>query len=459
MENIFNENDINSNFEFGKDFNNNSLVNEFNANENSKDDLASILNDDTSIMDDYNKDIFNTDLNKVNNEENNLEETNSINFENLPGNESIETPIENDTADKIFNDLKNDSFNYETFGNDSNIFGESTSDTFGSNSNNSEELTDDTFLNFNNDNDNEYDYDSIPFDDSIFNTLPEDNTFNDTITDNQEDVKIDIPEDKSLEDIKIDIPEDKSLEDIKIDIPEENDTTLESIKIDTIDTEDNNKEEDKQQEKEDFYKEMDNSINELKANTDFTINENENVLSDINNLFTKVNNNVKEASDVFARNVEMKKILDNRFEELKQIQSEIEDSKKKNYDEINSYKEEVINNLTEKKNEIEEKLELLKKLQSDFDKEKNEFETYKKDEIEKISKMRKEEETSFETRRNELNELEDKLRKQKDFLEDEKRQLSLDQIQYESDKNELANNMIKFNDIVSKFTSGIDGIN
>ena len=34
------------------------------------------------------------------------------------------------------------------------------------------------------------------------------------------------------------------------------------------------------------------------------------------------------------------------------------------------------------------------------------------------------------------------LRKQKDALDEERNQLSLDRIQYESDKNELANNLL-----------------
>ena len=57
------------------------------------------------------------------------------------------------------------------------------------------------------------------------------------------------------------------------------------------------------------------------------------------------------------------------------------------------------------------------------------------------------------------NELEDKLRKQKDSLDEEKRQLSLDRIQYEADKNELANNMLKFNEIVGTFTDGVGNLN
>ena len=48
------------------------------------------------------------------------------------------------------------------------------------------------------------------------------------------------------------------------------------------------------------------------------------------------------------------------------------------------------------------------------------------------------------------------MRKQKDALDEERNQLSLDKIQYEADKNELANNLLKFNQIVDSFTIGME---
>jgi len=54
--------------------------------------------------------------------------------------------------------------------------------------------------------------------------------------------------------------------------------------------------------------------------------------------------------------------------------------------------------------------------------------------------------------------VEDALRKQKDALDEERSQLSLDMIQYEADKNELANNLLKFNEIVASFTNGMEKI-
>ena len=52
-----------------------------------------------------------------------------------------------------------------------------------------------------------------------------------------------------------------------------------------------------------------------------------------------------------------------------------------------------------------------------------------------------------------------RLHKEKELFEEEKRQLELDRIKYETDKNELANNLLKFNELVGDFTVGIDRFN
>ena len=96
----------------------------------------------------------------------------------------------------------------------------------------------------------------------------------------------------------------------------------------------------------------------------------------------------------------------------------------------------------------------MKETQANLEKEKQEFETYKKKEQENIDRVQKEVQSAYDDRREELNHIEDVLRKQKDSLDEERSQLSLDRIQYESDKNELANNLLKFNEIVNSFTNG-----
>ena len=180
--------------------------------------------------------------------------------------------------------------------------------------------------------------------------------------------------------------------------------------------------------------------------------------TDINSLFDRVNVNVKEASDIFRKNTEMKEKIDARFDELKKLQSEIEKTKQSQIDEVNKYKDEVYAKLTSKKEEIEQRLNTLKEVQASLEKEKNEFEAYKKKEKENIEDIKKEVQRDYDSRREELNGIEDKLRKQKDSLDAERNELTLEKIQYESDKNELANNLLKFNELVDSFTNGMSGI-
>ena len=198
----------------------------------------------------------------------------------------------------------------------------------------------------------------------------------------------------------------------------------------------------------------DTSVDELSKLTEYE--EPEIDTTDINGLFDKVNVNVKEASDIFRKNTEMKDKIDLRFNELKKLQSEIEKSKQENIAEVDRYKEEVVQKLTGKKQEIEDRLNVLKNLQADLEKEKNEFEKYKEEEKEKIEATKKNIESAYDERKQELSHIEDILRKQKDSLDEQRSQLSLDKIQYEADKNELANNLLKFNELVNSFTNGVN---
>ena len=197
----------------------------------------------------------------------------------------------------------------------------------------------------------------------------------------------------------------------------------------------------------------DTPIEELKELTEYEENKIEE--TDINRLFDRVSINVQDASDIFRKNTDLKQKIDTRFEELKKIQSEIENSRKTQIDEINAYKDEVYNKLTEKKDEIEKRLNLLKETQATLEKEKQEFEVYKKKEQQNIDRIQKEVQSAYDDRREELSHIEDVLRKQKDALDEERSQLSLDRIQYEADKNELANNLLKFNELVNTFTNGV----
>ena len=178
--------------------------------------------------------------------------------------------------------------------------------------------------------------------------------------------------------------------------------------------------------------------------------------TNINSLFDKLSVNVKDASEIFRKNTNLKEKIDTRFEELKSLQGELENSRRKQIEEIDKYRDEVLDKLAEKKAEIEKRLNVLKDLQATLEKEKTEFEEYKRKEQANISKIQKEVQSAYDDRREELEHIEEVLRKQKDSLDEERNQLSLDKIQYEADKNDLANNLLKFNQIVNTFTNGIE---
>ena len=198
----------------------------------------------------------------------------------------------------------------------------------------------------------------------------------------------------------------------------------------------------------------DTPIEELKKLTEYKDDDIDS--TNINNLFDRLSVNVKDASEIFKKNTNLKEKIDTRFEELKSLQNELTNSRKKQMEEIDKYRDEVLYKLTEKKTEIENRLNILKDLQATLEKEKTEFEEYKRKEQANISKVQKEVQSAYDERREELEHIEDVLRKQKDALDEERNQLSLDKIQYESDKNELANNLLKFNQIVNSFTNGIE---
>ncbi len=187
--------------------------------------------------------------------------------------------------------------------------------------------------------------------------------------------------------------------------------------------------------------------------------ESKNVSKDINSMFEKASSRVQEAKSIFAKNVEMKRQIDEKFKELERAKAEHERENKANVDKINAYKESVVTKLREKKNEIGEQVARLKDAQNKYTEEKTNFENYKKEELEKMRILKREQKQELDDRKKELDILTDSLKQQRDEIEEEKRQLELDRIRYEADKNELANNLLKFNELVGDFTVNIDKFN
>lgn len=180
---------------------------------------------------------------------------------------------------------------------------------------------------------------------------------------------------------------------------------------------------------------------------------------DINSMFEIATSSVLEAKNIFAKNVEMKEQIDAKFKQLEEEKKEHERIKQADVAKINAYKEAVTSKLKEKKSELDAQVQKLKDARNKYEEEKTRFETYKKEEFERVKELKKQQRIEMEERQKELDSLTEVLKQQKEEIEEEKRQLELDRIKYESDKNELANNLLKFNDLVSDFTVNMDKFN
>lgn len=196
-------------------------------------------------------------------------------------------------------------------------------------------------------------------------------------------------------------------------------------------------------------KESSKNINQNSINKSVEIN-------DLNQLFSKVSNNVKGASEIVNRNAEIKKKIEERFEELRRLQQEHEENKKKDYAEINAYKDEVYGKLQQKKNDIERDLVALRTEQEKFDKEKQSFENYKNNSLADLKKLEKELKDSYESRSKNIEQVELGLVKRKEQLDNERESIAKERESIQKEREELANNLLQFNKLVDDFTNGID---
>ncbi len=179
---------------------------------------------------------------------------------------------------------------------------------------------------------------------------------------------------------------------------------------------------------------------------------------DINSIFKMANNNVKEATNIFHRNMEMKLRIEEKYKQLKREREDFELKKVADQKKIDAYKEEVYGKLKSKKNEIEAEINNLKIAQKKLEQDKSNFEEQKREELAKIRQEKNKDIEEIQEKRSELETLEVSLRLERENIEEEKRQLELDRIKYESDMSELTNNLVKFNELVGDFSTGMERI-
>lgn len=180
--------------------------------------------------------------------------------------------------------------------------------------------------------------------------------------------------------------------------------------------------------------------------------------ADINNIFKMANNNVKEATNIFHKNMEMKLKIEEKYKQFKREKEDFELKKIADQKKIEAYKEEVYSKLKSKKNEIEAEINNLKIAQKKLEQEKSNFEEQKREELAKIRQEKNKNLEEIGEKRSELETLEVSLRLERENIEEEKHQLELDRIKYESDMSELTNNLLKFNELVGDFTNGMGRI-
>lgn len=171
--------------------------------------------------------------------------------------------------------------------------------------------------------------------------------------------------------------------------------------------------------------------------------------NDLNQLFSKVSNNVKGASEIVNRNAEIKRKIDERFDELRRLQQQHETNKQKDIAEINAYKDEVYSKLQQKKLDMEKDIKELRSAQEKLEKEKKEFEAYKATSLANLNKLEKELKESYDNRSKNIEQVEIGLVKRKE-------QLDIERASIVKEKEELADNLMKFNKLVSDFTQGIE---
>ena len=178
--------------------------------------------------------------------------------------------------------------------------------------------------------------------------------------------------------------------------------------------------------------------------------------TDLNQLFNRVSNNVKGASEIVNRNAEIKRKIEEKFNELRRLQQEHENNKKKDYEEINAYRDEVYAKLQQKKVDIETDIRTLRSDQEKFEKERNSFEEYKNTSLANLNKLEKELKDSYETRNKNIEQVELGLVKRKEQLDIERANIAKEKEQIKKERDELAKNLVQFNKLVSDFTQGID---
>lgn len=183
---------------------------------------------------------------------------------------------------------------------------------------------------------------------------------------------------------------------------------------------------------------------------------------DIQAMFERINSNVREATDIFNKNIEMRDQLAvdiSKIEEEKEqmiadkaaFERRINDE----YQRLNTKKEQEEAKLAEARRELEVQIDKLNNDNHKLEVDRITFETRKNEEYQKFSEYKEMEQQKIEQLKNEVNLEKEKLNSYRLDLEEEKRRLRINQVRLDNERNELATNLNKFNELVNNFNYGI----
>lgn len=184
--------------------------------------------------------------------------------------------------------------------------------------------------------------------------------------------------------------------------------------------------------------------------------------SDIHSMFERINNNVKEATDIFNQNIKMRNELVNDMEKLEEERNQIINDKtaferriNEEYQRLNQKKDSQEAKLKESKMILEREIQKLEIDNQKLEQERNNFEVKKNEEYNRFSEYKEKEEGIIKSIKSELDLEKEKLDLYKNDLEEEKRRFKISQVKLDNERNELAINLNKFNELVNNFTFGI----
>ena len=166
-------------------------------------------------------------------------------------------------------------------------------------------------------------------------------------------------------------------------------------------------------------------------------------VKDIKKFFDLANDNVKSATEIFNKCVDMRKKVEKEKQELEKLRKEHEDKSN-----IKTLKENMFQKLKEKKKEIDDEVANYKADKTALEKEKQEFASQQEKDLRSLEEKKKkyEEEAVKENKR---------LLEEKKAIEKERAELEEDKKKEQQKAEELAVNLNRFNDLVKEFTSGM----